>query len=98
MDHSELQEILRTVDRFARQEVAPRAAAIDRTGDFPRDLYRAAGDLGLFGLWIPEDYGGSGPHMAAPLYISERLARESGAFSLIYSNCGDATTPIAPAG
>lgn len=98
MDKSEYQEILRTVDRFARDEVAPRAAAIDRTGEFPRDLYKAAGALGLFGLWIPEDYGGTGPEMALPLYISERLARDSAAFSLIYSNCGDATTPIVHGG
>jgi alkylation response protein AidB-like acyl-CoA dehydrogenase len=98
MDQSDLQEIMRSVDRLARQEVAPRAAAIDRTGEFPRDLYRTAGALGLFGLWIPHDYGGSGPEMVPPLYISERLARESGAFSLIYSNCGDATTPIVQGG
>jgi alkylation response protein AidB-like acyl-CoA dehydrogenase len=94
MDRGQQQQILATVDRLARDKVAPRAAEIDRTGDFPRDLYAAAGKLGFFGLWIPEAFGGSGPDMVTPLLIAERLARESAAFSLIYSNCGDATTPI----
>lgn len=87
-------QILATVDRLATERVLPRAAEIDRTGAFPRDLYAAAGELGLFGLWIPEEYGGIGPDLATPLLISERLARASATFALIYSNCGDACTPI----
>src|SRR5690348_16288430 len=87
-------QILATVDRLATELVLPRAAEIDRTGAFPRDLYAAAGELGLFGLWIPEEYGGIGPDFKTPLLISERLARASATFALIYSNCGDACTPI----
>ena len=87
-------QILSTVDRLAAEQVLPRAAEIDRTGAFPRDLYAAAGELGLFGLWIPEEYGGIGPDLMTPLLISERLARASATFALIYSNCGDACTPI----
>ncbi|MEZ5776605.1 MAG: acyl-CoA dehydrogenase family protein [Hyphomicrobiaceae bacterium] len=98
MDKDEQRAILETVGRFAREIVRPRAAEIDRTAQFPRDIYEAAGRLGLFGLWIPPDYGGSGPDMETPLRISERLARESAAVSLIYSNCGDATTPIVQGG
>ncbi|MGE0240837.1 MAG: acyl-CoA dehydrogenase family protein [Parvibaculaceae bacterium] len=92
--NSAQREILEMVDKFARAEVEPRAAALDETSEFPRELYKMAADLGLFGLWIPEDYGGSGPDVVTPLLISERLARASAAFALIYSNCGDACTPI----
>ncbi len=87
-------EILRGVDRLAREKVAPRAAEIDRTGEFPRDLYDQAGQLGLFGLWIPEEYGGCGPDLVTPLLVCERLSEESLTFALNVSNCGDATTPI----
>jgi alkylation response protein AidB-like acyl-CoA dehydrogenase len=98
MDAAVQKQILETVDKLAREQVLPRAAEIDRTNEFPRDLYRAAGDLGLFGLWIPEEYGGTGPDMTTPLLISERLARASASFALVYSNCGDACTPIVHAG
>lgn len=88
------QQILETVDKFAQEQVEPRAAGLDETSEFPRDLYHAAAKLGLFGLWIPEEYGGIGPDLVTPLLISERLARVSAAFALIFSNCGDACTPL----
>jgi alkylation response protein AidB-like acyl-CoA dehydrogenase len=91
-------QILETVDRFVRERLEPRAAEIDATGEFPRDLYGGAAELGLFGLWIPEEFGGIGPDHTTPLLISERLARASASFALIFSNCGDACTPIVQAG
>jgi alkylation response protein AidB-like acyl-CoA dehydrogenase len=95
MGISELQaEMLRTVERFARERVAPQAAEIDRKAEFPRQLYREAAELGLFGLWIPPEFGGVGPDLIIPLLISECLARRSASFALVYSNCGDACTPI----
>lgn len=87
-------QILRNVERLARDEVAPRASEIDRADAFPRDLYEQAGRLGLFGLWIPEQYDGSGPDLITPLLVCEVLARESLTFALNVSNCGDAATPI----
>lgn len=48
----------RTVERFARSEIAPHVTAWDAAGEFPRSLYRSAGDLGLLGLGYPEAYGG----------------------------------------
>ena len=45
---------------FARDKIAPRAAEIDRTNVFPRDLWPQMGALGLHGITVPEDYGGSG--------------------------------------
>jgi len=98
IDKTQRRQILDSVDRLIRERVAPRAAEIDATDKFPRDLYHAAAELGILGLWIPEDYGGSGPDMVTPLLISERIARVSASFSLIYSNCGDAATPIVVGG
>ncbi|MGI9303792.1 MAG: acyl-CoA dehydrogenase family protein, partial [Gammaproteobacteria bacterium] len=94
IDTTERSQILDSVDRLARDKVASRAAEIDASNEFPRDLYAAAAELGLLGLWVPETYGGTGPDLVTPLLISERLARESCSFALVYSNCGDAVTPI----
>lgn len=94
IDTATRKQILDSIERFARDTVAPRAAEIDASDEFPRDLYSAAGELGLFGLWIPEEYGGIGPDLVTPLLVSERLARDSASFALIFSNCGDACTPI----
>ena len=91
---AEREQILQTVDRFARDRLAPQAARIDIDNTFPTELFRSAADLGLLALWIPEAYGGIGPDLITPLLISERLARESCAFSVVFSNCGDAATPI----
>ncbi|QEX20212.1 acyl-CoA dehydrogenase [Hypericibacter adhaerens] len=87
-------EILKHVERLAREKVAPRAAEIDRSNAFPRDLYGEAGRLGLFGLWVPEEYGGIGPDLVTPLLVCECLSRASLTFALNVSNCGDAVTPI----
>jgi alkylation response protein AidB-like acyl-CoA dehydrogenase len=94
IDKAQREQILESVDRLVRDKIAPRAAEIDARDEFPRDLYKAAAELGLFGLWIPEEYGGIGPDMVTPLLISERIARVSASFSLSFSNCGDACTPI----
>ena len=59
--HSEEMGLLReTVHQFATEEIAPRAADIDRDNDFPRDLWQKMGSLGLLGITIPDTYGGSG--------------------------------------
>src|SRR5579872_381297 len=89
--------ILTNVERFARDEVAPRAAAIDQENAFPRDLFDKAAAMGLFGLGIPEEYGGLGRDIITPLLISERLARSSATFSLTFNNTTDSTVPLVEA-
>src|SRR4051795_8202344 len=55
------QEALRkTVEQFAREVVAPQAARFDESGEFPYDIVRQMGEMGLFGLPFPEEYGGMG--------------------------------------
>jgi alkylation response protein AidB-like acyl-CoA dehydrogenase len=92
------QQVLDGVERFVRERVAPRAAEIDETGEFPRDLWDAAAELGLFGLGIPEVYGGLGRDLVTPLLISERIARVSAAFALTFNNSTDSVAPIVQAG
>ena len=53
-------EMLRdTVEKFAMDEIAPRAAAIDEGNLFPRDLWRKFGEIGVLGLTVSEEYGGT---------------------------------------
>lgn len=94
MNESARSQILDVVERLVQERITPRASHIDATGEFPADLYKEIGNVGLFGLWIPEEYGGTGPDIETPLLISERIARVSASFAVIYSNCGDACTPI----
>jgi butyryl-CoA dehydrogenase len=60
---------------FAEREVAPHAEAWDRDHTFPTDTVRAMGDLGLFGLPFPEEYGGGGADLTTACIAIEELAR-----------------------
>ncbi|MES2609843.1 MAG: acyl-CoA dehydrogenase family protein [Pseudomonadota bacterium] len=64
-----------TVTRFARTEIAPHVDAWDAVGEFPRALYRRAGDLGLLGLGYPEQYGGTPASYALRLPLWQALCR-----------------------
>ena len=68
-----------TVRAFADKEVAARAAEIDRTDEFPRDLYRRLADLGLLGMTLPATYGGAGADTLTWTLCQEELARGSAA-------------------
>ncbi len=83
--HSEEIGLLReTVHQFASTEIAPRAAEIDRDNDFPRDLWTKMGDLGLLGITIPEQYGGSGMGYLAHAIAMEEISRASASVGLSY--------------
>lgn len=98
MDAEVRKAILESVDRFCREQLAPRAQQIDDDGVFPMELYRRFAGLGVFGLWVPEEDGGVGQDLIAPLKISERLARHNVAFAISVSNCGDCIAPIVAKG
>src|SRR3954468_244188 len=71
----EHEALRKTVETFARDVVAPQAAEHDRNGDFPYDVVRQMGQMGLFGLPFPEAHGGMGGDFLALCLAIEELAR-----------------------
>ncbi|HTL92411.1 MAG TPA: acyl-CoA dehydrogenase family protein [Steroidobacteraceae bacterium] len=80
----EIEEIRQQVRRFATGQIAPRAADIDRSNEFPRDLWPALGSQGLLGITVPERYGGAGLGYLAHVIVMEEISRASGAVGLSY--------------
>jgi isovaleryl-CoA dehydrogenase len=83
--HGETIDMLRaTVQQFAADEITPRAAEIDRTNQFPADLWRKMGDLGLLGITVEEAYGGTAMGYLAHVIAMEEVSRASASVGLSY--------------
>jgi isovaleryl-CoA dehydrogenase len=80
----ELDEVRNQVRRFARERIAPRAEEIDRTNEFPRDLWPELGDAGLLGITVPERWGGAHLGYLAHIIVMEEISRASGSVGLSY--------------
>ncbi|MDQ0504347.1 isovaleryl-CoA dehydrogenase [Xanthobacter agilis] len=84
-DLGETADMLRnTVRQFSDVEIAPRAAEIDRTNQFPRDLWPKLGALGLHGITVEEEYGGSGLGYLEHVIAVEEISRASASVGLSY--------------
>jgi isovaleryl-CoA dehydrogenase len=80
----EVDELRDLVHRFADAEIALRAEAIDKTNEFPRDLWPKLGDLGALGATIPVEYGGSGLGIRHHVVLMEEISRASASVGLSY--------------
>src|SRR3989442_635778 len=84
-DHGETVSMLRdTVRDFAAKDIAPGAAEIDRSNEFPPDLGRKLGSLGLLGVTVEEEYGGTAMGYLAHCVAMEEISRASASVGLSY--------------
>jgi isovaleryl-CoA dehydrogenase len=80
----ELDEVRAQVRRFARERIAPRAEEIDRSNEFPRDLWPELGEAGLLGITVPDRWGGANLGYLAHIIAMEEISRASGSVGLSY--------------
>jgi isovaleryl-CoA dehydrogenase len=80
----EVEALRDTVHRFAQDKIAPRAAEIDETNEFPRDLWPEMGKLGLLGITADEDHGGAAMGYLAHCVAMEEISRASASVALSY--------------
>ena len=84
-DLGETADMLRdSVCSFAAAEIAPQAAEIDRSNQFPMALWRKLGDLGVLGITVPEEYGGAGLGYLEHVVAMEEISRASASVGLSY--------------
>src|ERR1700726_1390722 len=80
----DIDRLRESVSDFARDKIAPRAAEIDRSNAFPRDLWPQMGALGLLGVTVEEEWGGAGMGYLAHCLAMEEVSRASAAVGLSY--------------
>src|SRR3954462_1999456 len=72
------------IEAFSEKEIAPRAAEIDRSNEFPMDLWKKFGDLGVLGITVEEEYGGAGLGYLEHAIAMEEISRASASVGLSY--------------
>ena len=91
-DHDDIRALAK---EFAEKTLAPIAAQIDQTEQFPEEIVRQMGELGFYGLKIPEEYGGLGLDMRSYVCVMEEIAKKCPAATLYISSANSlSTAPI----
>src|SRR5690606_22233281 len=81
---SDIDMLRDAVREFAQAEIAPRAAEIDASDQFPMDLWRKFGELGVLGITVGEEYGGTNMGYLAHMIAMEEISRASASVGLSY--------------
>ena len=87
LDHNlgeDIDMLRETVRRFSEAEIAPRANAIDKNNEFPMDLWQKMGELGVLGITVSEEFGGSNMGYLAHVIAMEEISRASASVGLSY--------------
>ncbi len=91
----EQQQVQQTAREFVKENVAPRAQALDESAEFPEDIFKGLAELGFLGLSIPEEAGGSGFDTLSYILVVEELAKACASTALGYAaHISLGTTPI----
>src|SRR5580692_4852239 len=90
----EERQLLDSVRALARDEIAPRAAAYDRSGEFPWDNVNAINALGLNAMFVPEAYGGAGLSYAAYLACVREISAACASTGIIWATNFHAMKPV----
>jgi len=77
------------VRKFADGVIAPLAESVDESNEFPNQLWRQFGDMGLLGITVPEQYGGTGLSYLSHLVVMEEISRASASIGLSYGACSN---------
>ena len=80
----DIKALRESLQDFVAGEITPRAAEIDRANEFPMDLWKKMGDLGLLGMTAEEEYGGTGLGYLAHIIAMEEISRGSASVGLSY--------------
>jgi alkylation response protein AidB-like acyl-CoA dehydrogenase len=94
----ELSQLQHTVRRLAQDKIKPRAREIDKSGEYPQDIYEAFRDAGLLGLCIPSEYGGSDAGILGLAIAIEEVAKYSNTAALMLLLTRLPTGPVMIAG
>jgi len=95
----EVRQLCDEIRRFIRAEVDPRSREIEESDEVPSDLLRKAAEIGLFGLTIPEEYGGIGLDLAGKCAVEEEMGKTNYGFATVIGNhTGISTTGIVALG
>ena len=83
--NDEVDALRDAIRKFCDGEIMPLAESVDQSNDFPNQLWKKFGEMGLLGMTIPEEYGGTGLDYLSHLVVTEEISRASASIGLSYA-------------